>query len=598
MDARPGNNQAENWTEIAGGPRLLLVTNYPDDPALGTLRAQGFEVQAVTDLATLNAGSLTGTRGVILNNVPAYKLPPDFFTALDVYVRVQGGGLLMAGGKQSFGSGGYSYSAVDDLLPVSMELRTEHRKLAVAMAIIMDRSGSMGAEVSPGVTKMDLGDEGAARAIDLLGAQDAVAVAAVDTEPHMVVPLTRLGGDRSGLTDTVRRITSGGGGIYIGVGLRAGWEQLQRSEAGQRHLLLFSDAADSEQAADYKEVIDDMTAHGATVSVIGLGTEADVDANLLKDIAARGKGRIFFNADATVLPGLFAQETVALARSAFLTDPVGVKPSAGWLELAARPLPWLAELDGYNLSYLKPGATAAAYSTDEYAAPLVAFWQRGAGRAAAVSFPLGGEFSGRVRAWPQYGDFLQTLARWLMGSDVPPGLALRPRVDGSELGLDLFYDAGWEERLAAAAPQVFVADGAGGPARPLVWERAGARPLPHEHPAAARSLAAGCGSGGRVHGAVWSRGRRHGPGMDARPAAGRGVAERGGLERRGRVHRPEQNLAVPAPPGVHGRAPVAARRVARGLPRRGAGDSNGLAMAPAGVARSPDLSRRSRAGRS
>ena len=62
---------------------------------------------------------------------------------------------------------------------------------------------------------MDLGDEGAARAIDLLGPQDAIAVFAVDTEPHAIVPLTRLGGDRAGLTDTVRRITSGGGGIYI-----------------------------------------------------------------------------------------------------------------------------------------------------------------------------------------------------------------------------------------------------------------------------------------------------------------------------------------------------------------------------------------------
>ncbi len=470
-DARPGNNQAANWTEIVGGPRLLLVTNYPDDPAAGTLRAQGFEVRMVTDLGSLNAGSLTGTRAVILNNVPAYKLPPDFLAALDLYVRVQGGGLLMAGGKQSFGSGGYSHSVVDDLLPVSMELRAEHRKLAVAMAIIMDRSGSMGASVSSGVTKMDLGDEGAARAIDLLGPQDAVAVSAVDTESHMVVPLTRLGGDRHGLTDTVRRITSEGGGIYIDVGLRAGWEQLQKSDAGQRHLLLFSDAADSEQGGDYREIIADMTAHGATVSVIGLGTEADKDADLLKDIAARGKGRIFFNADANVLPGLFAQETVAVARSAFLTEPVPVKPSAGWLEIAAQPLSWLPAVDGYNLSYLKPDATAAAYSADEYAAPLVAFWQRGAGHAAAVSFPLGGEFSQRARAWPRYGDFLQTLTRWLMGADVPPGLALRPHVEGSELALELFYDTGWEERLAASAPRVLVADGVGGQARPVIWER-------------------------------------------------------------------------------------------------------------------------------
>ena len=471
VDARAGNNVAENWTEIVGGPRLLLITNYPDDPAVGTLRAQGFDVQVATDLAALDPGNLTGTRGVILNNVPAYKLPEGFLAALDLYVRVQGGGLLMAGGRQSFGSGGYFQSPVDDLLPVSMELRTEQRKLAVAMAIVMDRSGSMAAAVGNGVTKIDLADEGAARAIALLGPQDAVSVIPVDTEPHVVVPLTRLGNDRDGLTDTVRRITSGGGGIYIYVGLQAGWEQLQQATAGQRHLLLFADAGDSVEPGDYKTLVAEMVAKGATISVIGMGTPSDKDAGLLRDIAERGKGRIFFNADATTLPGLFSQETVALARSAFLTEPVPVKPSAGWLELAARPLSWPGAVDGYNLSYLKPNATAAAFSGDEYAAPLVAFWQRGLGRAAAVSFPLGGEFSQRTRAWPGYGDFLQTLARWLMGNDLPAGLALRPKVNGSDLGLDLFYDASWEERLAVSTPQVVVADGATGKARALVWER-------------------------------------------------------------------------------------------------------------------------------
>ena len=39
------------------------------------------------------------------------------------------------------------------------------------------------------------------------------------------------------------------------------------------------------------------------------------------------------------------------------------------------------------------------------------------------------------------------------------------------MGLDLFYDASWEERLAASTPEVLVADGATGKARPLVWER-------------------------------------------------------------------------------------------------------------------------------
>ena len=207
-------------------------------------------------------------------------------------------------------------------------------------------------------------------------------------------------------------------------------------------------------------------------------------------------------------------------------------------------------MDGYNLSYLKPDATAAAYSGDEYAAPLVAFWQRGLGRAAAVSFPLGGEFSQRARAWPQYGDFLQTLARWLMGSDVPAGLALRPRVDGSELGLDLFYDASWEERLAADR-----AAGRRGRRRERAGASAGvgtagAGAFPREHAAAARPVAARRGAGRartRCRSARWPPGRtRSGRSTGARG----GIAKRRAPERRRRAHRPEQNLAGAAPAGI------------------------------------------------
>jgi hypothetical protein len=114
-------------------------------------------------------------------------------------------------------------------------------------------------------------------------------------------------------------------------------------------------------------------------------------------------------------------------------------------------------VDGYNLSYLRPEATAGALTTDEYAAPLVAFWQRGIGRVAAVSFPLGGEFSGAARGWAGYGDFVQTLTRWLMGDELPPGVGLKTRLDGTLLEVDLLYDESWEERMARRPPVLHLA---------------------------------------------------------------------------------------------------------------------------------------------
>ena len=470
-DPVPGNDRAEAWTSVRGGPRVVLVTAYAGDPLAHALEAQGFAVDLVREPGLLSVGRLAGARLVVFNNVPAHRIPPDVLSAIDAFVRVQGGGLLMCGGRSSFGAGGYFKSDLDGLLPVSMELRQEHRKLAVALAIVLDRSGSMAASVGGGATKMDLADAGAASSIELLGEQDGVAIIAVDSEAHRVVPLSSLGKERGRVADLVRRIQSTGGGIYVYTGLKAAWEELKNAPYGQRHVILFADAADAEEPGDYIRLLTEITSAGGTVSVIGLGRESDSDAAFLKDVAARGKGRMFFAENAATLPAVFAQETVAVARSAFLDEATEARPAAGWLEVAAQPMEWPASVDGYNLSYLKPDATAALVTKDEYQAPLVAFWQRGAGRAAAVSFPVGGEHSAAVRAWPRYSDFLQTLARWLAGQDLPPGIGLKTRREGTHLRVDLLYDASWEERLAAAAPRLVLAEGASGPGRDLAWER-------------------------------------------------------------------------------------------------------------------------------
>ena len=473
-DRFPGNDRATAWVEVDGGPSLLLVTAYADDPVAEVLVRQGFQIRVVNEPRKLSLSDLAGTRGIIINNVPASAFPSGFLAALDHFVNVQGGGLLMAGGKFSFGSGGYFESPIDPLLPVSMELREDHRTLSVAMAIVMDRSGSMAASVAGGKSKMELANEGAARSIELLGPRDAVAVLAVDSTAHSVVPLTPLAGGAAPIIDKVRRVQSMGGGIYVYEGLHAAWDELQKAPQGQRHVILFSDAADSEQPGNYPELISEMVSQNTTISVIGLGTDSDVDAQLLQDIALRGGGRIFFNADATTLPALFAQETVAVARSTFVDEPVGVEPTSGWLEVSSKLIENLPTVDGYNLSYLRDGASAAAYALDEYEAPLVAFWNRGGGGVAAVSFPLGGEYSARVRRWSEFGDFTQTLARWLMGDDVPPGIGLVTRMRGQRVEVDLLFDSSWESRFAADPPEILLARGSpreSAETETLVWER-------------------------------------------------------------------------------------------------------------------------------
>ncbi|MEX1117931.1 MAG: vWA domain-containing protein [Terrimicrobiaceae bacterium] len=470
-DTRPGNNAAGHWVEVTTSGTVLLITAYADDPLSGVLKAAGFAVETILDPQNLHPGYLAGPRVVILNNVPAHELPPEFLASLDFFVREQGGGLLMAGGRKSFGSGGYFESPLDALLPVSMELRQEHRKLAMAMAIVMDRSGSMSAAVSAGTTKMDLANEGAARAIQLLGPADAVTVFAVDSEPHVVIPLSKIGPDAAKMAQSVRRVQSAGGGIFVYRGLEAAWSELQKSEAGQRHVVLFSDAADSEVPGEYQSLIAEMTAEGTTLSVIALGTKSDPDAALLEEIARLGNGRIFFNADATQLPGLFAQETVSVARSAFLDALVAVVDAGGWSQISPGSPAWLEAVDGYNLCYLRPEASVAAIAGDEYRAPLVAFWQRGAGKSAAVTFPLSGANSEAFRAWADASGFVQTLTRWLLPGPPAPGTALRTRFVGNELLVDFLHDQPLAAQFATSPPRLVVAAGSSATPRDIPWEK-------------------------------------------------------------------------------------------------------------------------------
>jgi hypothetical protein len=312
-----------------------------------------------------------------------------------------------------------------------------------------------------------------------MGYQDSVAVFAVDSEAHEMVPMQTIDDDnnKEAMMDRTRRITSSGGGIFVYNGLKAGWKALRSTTSGTRHIILFADAADAEQPGDgpgddYKSLLDEVTKEGATVSVIALGHESDSDAAFLKDVAARGKGRIFFTDRPEDLPNVFTAETIAVTRNTFVPEPVDTLVSGQWHEISSKAFPWLTQLDGYNLSYKRDWASQALVTKDEYAAPLVAWGQRGSGRTAAISFPLGGEFSDKVRAWPAYGDFLQTTGRWLMGEDLPPDIGLRWDLAGTALSIDLMYAGDWEQTFAQSPPRILLATGDRADSRrEATWER-------------------------------------------------------------------------------------------------------------------------------
>ena len=189
-----------------------------------------------------------------------------------------------------------------------MELRREHRKLSLAIVVAMDRSGSMSMTVGGGRTKMQLANLATAEVFDMLSPMDEFGVVAVDSSPHTIVDLAPVE-NRSHVRSDILRIGSQGGGIFIYEALSAAATMLLKAQAGTRHIILFADAADSEEPGRYRQLLEECRKANITVSVVGLGTPSDVDAELLQDIAYRGNGRCFLPRMPKSLPRLFAQDT-------------------------------------------------------------------------------------------------------------------------------------------------------------------------------------------------------------------------------------------------------------------------------------------------
>lgn len=433
-DRAPENDVGLGAVRIAG-QRSLLVVNHDgaEDTLTSTLRKAGIPVLVASpETARLDRIVLTRHRAVVLENVEAARIGGEGLRALREFVLERGGGLWMTGGQASFGIGGWHLSPVDEVLPVSMEMRHETRKIGVALAIALDRSGSMAVEASPGVPKMKLANLGACAAIELLSPLDSVAVLAVDSSAHVVQALTPAE-NIGAITSRVRQIESMGGGIFTYEALLAAGRELERASQRNRHIVLFADANDAEQPEGVPELLQRFRRSGVTVSVVALGTERDIDADFLKRTAKMGDGECYFTLDPEELPRLFAQDTMRIARSTFVEEPASTRVLPDLYGLGELdPSAGFPTFGGHNLVWLRDDATAGALVESEFRSPAFSFAYRGLGRTAAFAGQIGGTYGADVVAWPGFASFVVTVARWLSGQEEPSELFASAQREGRD----------------------------------------------------------------------------------------------------------------------------------------------------------------------
>ena len=447
-DTNPRNNEASSFTILRRPPNVLIVAGSPADgaPLKAALAASHVDARVVSpDGLPLHDEALAEYAAVVLANASAEALGIEGQQELQHFVRDLGHGLVMLGGDVSYGAGGYLRSPLEEVLPVSMDVRTSEQRASLAMTFVTDKSGSMGRchcgaaqQFSPsmrtefGVSKIEIAKQAISKAAAILNSSDQIGVVGFDDSAHWLVNMQQMATLGGGRLESQLQPVTAEGNTNLYAGLQAAVDELKQTDAKLKHIILLSDGWTKQ--GDFSTLLNEMDAQNITLSTVGAGQGA---ADVLKQLADKGGGRYYPAEDVTSVPDVFLKETVRLVGSYYVEQPF--KP------LAARASPILNGLDtsslprllGYNGTTIKPNAELILKSPA--GDPILAQWQYGLGRSVAWTPDIKGRWATDWVQWSKFAQFAGQLIGWTIPREASPGLETQfvPQASRSAAGEDV-----------------------------------------------------------------------------------------------------------------------------------------------------------------
>lgn len=429
-DAIPDNNRGSAVTLTPGRSSVLVIDGVSGGDRSGAgatladaLAGSGVEVELIAP-ERVQADQLWLQRYdlIVLQNVPADALGSGVGWAIADYVTRFGGGLVMVGGPDSFGAGGWKGTPIEPILPVALDLPERLVAPAAAVVIIIDCSGSMGFRVmGTGRTQQQIANEGAAAAVLALDKSDLLGVITFNESHRVLVP---LGPNRDPEASAARvRTILPDGGTNLPPALQEAHRQLRAVKADIKHVIVLSDGVS--QGADLlPEMCERLKDDGIRVSTIAVGDQAD--ALGMRQMAASGDGTFYMVTDPSLLPRIFVK-AVRVVRSPQVRlgafTPRLLATGSPLIDGLSDPLP---NLNGLVLTRARLERSAITPIVTPTGEPVLAHWAAGAGQV--------GAFTSDAHAWSK--PWLDQPAFTRLWTQVVRGLARAQPDRGHELVLE------------------------------------------------------------------------------------------------------------------------------------------------------------------
>ena len=440
------NNTADAFTFVQGESKVLYVDNAHDqDGNLGpgeklyqALETEQIHTERVTvDQIPTNPITLQSYDAVIMANVPHDALNPDQDKMFQSYVHDMGGGLVMIGGDQAFGAGGWQGSAVEKILPVDMDIPAQRQIGKGALVLVMHSCEFPNGNY--------WGMQCALQAISTLSAHDEVGIITFDWGgggSKWDYPLQEKG-DGSGAAAAAKKMQPGDmpdfdDTLNVALNGKGGVGGLARSDAQFKHVIIISDG---DPAAPKQGLINDYIAHKISVSTISVFPHSGEKNGLpaaMADMAAQLKGRAYgpINSNFNQLPRIFIKEATVVRRTLLHTEAKGiplqlVDPSDQMLNgLASSGIP---DIYGMVLTSRKPDPKVVMPITaGKMHDPVLAHWQTGLGQSVVFTSDATAIWAPQWLGWDDYQRFWAQVVRSVRRPPMPANFEPQTTIVGDK----------------------------------------------------------------------------------------------------------------------------------------------------------------------
>ena len=395
------NKSASAMTFVAGAGHVLLVDSDEKsgkslDSALRLANIDVRYIQAPQFPTRLS--DLLDTDCIILCDQDNGNFTLQQQDMLCRYVSDMGGGLIMTGGPNAFGAGGWIGSPVASILPVDLDPPQKQQMPKGALVLIMHAC-----EMPDGNM---WGKKTAKAAVNALSRLDMAGVLSYNWQNGgWVYPLKELG-DKKAITKAIDDMDMGDMPDF-GAPMQAAYDSLKASNARQKHIIIISDG---DPAPPSPQLIQQLKDSKITCSGVAYFAHDATCKISLQKIAKDTGGRFYEVTDPNKLPQIFIKEAQVVRRALIVEETFTPKITFSVNELV-KGISALPQLDGYVLTGPGSGLSQTVLKS-KLGDPVLATGQFGLGRVVAFTSSVDTQWAARWTNWSNFKGFWEQAVRW------------------------------------------------------------------------------------------------------------------------------------------------------------------------------------------